>query len=352
MKKEFFAAVLAGTMLLAGCAKAAPPTTVTTIGTSSPTVKPTETVPSTTAPSEPAPTVESIPTYDEFFAETVTRTVKYSIYNEVPRIASADIIAKNSLTGVTEGSVLLYDAVKDTYGDTLYAKPASTVTGSEDTAYIVPEDGASIVSVPLAGGPETNVYAAKGEILPGSLTYFEHCLFFAVDTGKNTVEIYRIYLPNGQADRLAEAKAPEGGTYRFGYLDVVSNKEVVWTYLLDIDGTYAAQCWNEPIIQVNENEFVSPAERTGMEAEAFLLDKSLDPNPVRNAIAAWVEKTGIPGQVYTYASPEATCTMTETLVADGYYPTYRGVYPDGTARPQAEFEKNEDRWWLDDYYTK
>ena len=88
------------------------------------------------------------------------------------------------------------------------------------------------------------------------------------------------------------------------------------------------------------------------EAEAFLLDKSLDPNPVRNAIAAWVEKTGIPGQVYTYASPEATCTMTETLVADGYYPTYRGVYPDGTARPQAEFEKNEDRWWLDDYYTK
>ena len=44
--------------------------------------------------------------------------------------------------------------------------------------------------------------------------------------------------------------------------------------------------------------------------------------------------------------------MTETLVADGYYPTYRGVYPDGTARPQAEFEKNEDRWWLDDYYTK
>lgn len=122
--------------------------------------------------------------------------------------------------------------------------------------------------------------------------------------------------------------------------------------MLDIDGTYAAQCWNEPIIQVNENEFVSPAERTGMEAEAFLLDKSLDPNPVRNAIAAWVEKTGIPGQVYTYASPEATCTMTETLVADGYYPTYRGVYPDGTARPQAEFEKNEDRWWLDDYYTK
>lgn len=248
--------------------------------------------------------------------------------------------------------MLLYNAAKDTYGDTLYAKPASTVTGSEDTAYIVPEDGASIVSVPLAGGPETNVYAAKGEILPGSLTYFEHCLFFAVDTGKNTVEIYRIYLPNGQADWLAEAKAPEGGTYRFGYLDVVSNKEVVWTYLLDIDGTYAAQCWNEPIIQVNENEFVSPAERTGMEAEAFLLDKSLDPNPVRNAIAAWVEKTGIPGQVYTYASPEATCTMTETLVADGYYPTYRGVYPDGTARPQAEFEKNEDRWWLDDYYTK
>ena len=264
MKKELFAAVLAGTMLLAGCANAAPPATVTTVGTSAPTVKPTETVPSTTAPSEPAPTVESIPTYDEFFAETVTRTVKYSIYNEVPRIASADIIAKNGLTGVAEGSVLLYNAAKDTYGDTLYAKPASTVTGSEDTAYIVPEDGASIVSVPLAGGPETNVYAAKGEILPGSLTYFEHCLFFAVDTGKNTVEIYRIYLPNGQADRLAEAKAPEGGTYRFGYLDVVSNKEVVWTYLLDIDGTYAAQCWNEPIIQVNENEFVSPAERTGM----------------------------------------------------------------------------------------
>ena len=95
MKKEFFAAVLAGTMLLAGCANAAPPATLTTVGTSSPTVKPTETVPSTTAPSEPAPTVESIPTYDEFFAETVTRTVKYSIYDVVPRIASADIIAAN-----------------------------------------------------------------------------------------------------------------------------------------------------------------------------------------------------------------------------------------------------------------
>lgn len=52
---------------------------------------------------------------------------------------------------MAEGSVLLYNAAKDTYGDTLYAKPASTVTGSEDTAYIVPEDGASIVSVPLAG---------------------------------------------------------------------------------------------------------------------------------------------------------------------------------------------------------
>ena len=84
MKKELFAAILAGSILLAGCANAAPPATVTTIGTSSPTIKPTETVPSTTAPSEPAPTVESIPTYDEFFAETVTRTVKYSIYNEVP----------------------------------------------------------------------------------------------------------------------------------------------------------------------------------------------------------------------------------------------------------------------------
>ena len=36
MKKELFAAVLAGSILLAGCAKAAPPATVTTIGTSSP----------------------------------------------------------------------------------------------------------------------------------------------------------------------------------------------------------------------------------------------------------------------------------------------------------------------------
>ena len=78
MKKELFAAVLAGTMLLAGCAKAAPPTTVTTIGTSSPTVKPTETVPSTTAPSEPAPTVESIPTYDEFFAETGRSSIPFT----------------------------------------------------------------------------------------------------------------------------------------------------------------------------------------------------------------------------------------------------------------------------------
>ena len=59
MKKELFAAVLAGSILLAGCAKAAPPATVTTIGTSSPTVKPTETVPSTTAPTT-APTTEPV----------------------------------------------------------------------------------------------------------------------------------------------------------------------------------------------------------------------------------------------------------------------------------------------------
>ena len=71
------------------------------------------------------------------------------------------------------------------------------------------------------------------------------------------------------------------------------------------------------------------------------------PNYMSDIVNVGLQQGGI-----TYASPEATCTMTETLVADGYYPTYRGIYPDGTARPQAEFEKNEDRWWLDDYYTK
>ena len=75
MKKELFAAVLAGTMLLAGCANAAPPATVTTIGTSSPTIKPTETVPSTTAPTT-APTTEPVkptdPDYDEYFSSVAT----------------------------------------------------------------------------------------------------------------------------------------------------------------------------------------------------------------------------------------------------------------------------------------
>ena len=353
MKKELFAAMLAGSILLAGCANAAPPATVTTVGTSASTVKPTETVPSTTAPSEPAPTVESIPTYDEFFAETVTRTVKYSIYNEVPRIASADIIAKNSLTGVTEGSVLLYSAAKDTYGDTLYAKPASTVTGSEDTAYIVPEDGASIVSVPLAGGPETALYTANGEILSGSLTYFEHCLFFVEQTSENTYNINRIYLPTGQTDLLAETKAPDKGIYRFGYLEVISNREVEWTYVLDLEGAYAAQYWNEPVKQVGENEYETLAKWTGVDdPDAYLLDKSKDVTPVLNAIATAVEDTGIPGRIYFYQSPDARYTMTETMIADSFYPTQVGKYPDGTARPQAEFEKNEDRWWLDDYYTK
>lgn len=78
MKKELFAAVLAGTMLLAGCANAAPPATVTTVGTSAPTVKPTETVPNTTVPTT-APTTEPVkptaPDYDEYFSsQPGTRT--------------------------------------------------------------------------------------------------------------------------------------------------------------------------------------------------------------------------------------------------------------------------------------
>ena len=75
MKKELFAAVLAGSILLSGCANAAPPATVTTAGTSAPTVKPTETVPSTTAPTT-APTTEPVkptdPDYDEYFSSVAT----------------------------------------------------------------------------------------------------------------------------------------------------------------------------------------------------------------------------------------------------------------------------------------
>ena len=309
MKKELFAAVLAGTMLLAGCAKAAPPATVTTIGTSSPTVKPTETVPSTTAPTT-APTTEPVkptdPDYDEYFSKIATRDPDWRTAN-----AASLYWKKNQL-------IFKHNGTSEVIFETPY--------GHWDNAIL------------------------------GWNGYYS---FFDASIDEDTDGLYRIFGPTGQIDLLVSG-IPHAKNVSAG---LCSNVEVILVLLTQESLEACQRVWDtyyEDLGVNNSGESLSgiPREVWG-NGEDFCLDYIHDSSTeysffrlVRRELHSY-----IPCDVYYYN------TLTgeyHQIQVSSMYPSgnvmlwWQSVvtYPDGTERPEEMLEKNESSWWLDDYYTK
>ena len=309
MKKEFFAAVLAGTMLLAGCANAAPPATVTTIGTSSPTIKPTETVPSTTAPTT-APTTEPVkptdPDYDEYFSSVATESPDWRTAN------AASLYWKNNQL------IFRHNGTSEVIFETPYGHWDNTKLG-------------------------WNGYYS----------------FFDASIDEDTDGLYRIFGPTGQIDLLVSG-IPHAKNVSAG---LCSNVEVILVLLTQESLEACQRVWDtyyEDLGVNNSGESLSgiPREVWG-NGEDFSLDYIHNSSTeysffrlVRRELHSY-----IPCDVYYYN------TLTgeyHQIQVSSMYPSgnvmlwWQSVvtYPDGTERPEEMLEKNESSWWLDDYYTK
>ena len=312
MKKEFFAAVLAGTMLLAGCANAAPPATVTTVGTSAPTVKPTETVPSTTAPTT-APTTEPVkptdPDYDEYFSKVETEFPDWS--GEHMAVA--------------------------------YAK---------DDQVFLRRDGTT----------ETVFESSYGRVFPDQLGWLGYCTSFQAGIDEETDGFYRIYGPTGQVDLLVSGipHAECINAYE------VSNVEVIVVRPTAECLEVCREVWDtsDQAFTVNKDGSLSygtPREiwGDGQDFSFDLVRKSpADPAFVSLVRAALMER-GYPAAMRNTLYYYNTLTGAEyTIQVVGDMPTkavgdgITATYPDGTERPEEMLEKNSSSWWLDDYYTK
>ncbi len=308
MKKELFAAVLAGSILLAGCSNSALPATVTTIETSSPTVKPTETVPSTTAPTA-APTTEPVkptdPDYDEYFS----------------KIAAGDPDWRTANAA------------------SLYWKNNQLIFRHNGTSEVVFE----------------TPYGHWDNITLGWNGYYS---FFDASIDEDTDGLYRIFGPTGQIDLLVSG-IPHVKSVGAG---LCSNVEVILCLLTQESLEACQRVWDtyyENLGVNNSGESLSgiPREVWG-NGEDFSLDY-LHYTTAEDGFFRLVRcelPNGITCDKYYYntlTGEHHMIQVTNELFPSGNVLWAVSVtYPDGTARPQAEFEKNEDRWWLDDYYTK
>lgn len=309
MKKELFAAVLAGTMLLAGCANAPPPATVTTIETSSPTVKPTETVPSTTAPTT-APTTEPVkptdPDYDEYFSSVAT---------EYPDWRTANAAS-------------------------LYWKNNQLIFRHNGTSEVVFE----------------TPYGHWDNITLGWNGYYS---FFDASIDEDTDGLYRIFGPTGQIDLLVSG-IPHVKSVSAG---LCSNVEVILLLLTQESLEACQRVWDtyyEDLGVNNSGESLSgiPREVWG-NGEDFSLDY------IHNSSTEYSFFRLVRSELHSYILCDVYYYNTLTgeyhqIQVSSMYPSgnvmlwWQSVvtYPDGTERPEEMLEKNGSSWWLDDYYAK
>lgn len=312
MKKELFAAMLAGSILLAGCANAAPPATVTTIGTSAPTVKPTETVPSTTAPTT-APTTEPVkptdPDYDEYFSKIAAGDPDWGTAN------AASLYWKNN-------------------------------------QLIFRHNGTSEVVFETSYGHWDNI----------TLGWNGYCSFFDASIDEDTDGLYRIFGPTGQIDLLVSGipHAECINTY------AVSNVEVIVVRPTAECLEVCREVWDksDQAFTVNKDGSLSygtPREiwGDGQDFSFDLVRKSpADPAFVSLVRAALIEQ-GYPAAMRntlyyynTLTGAEYTIQVVGDMPMNAVGDGITATYPDGTERPEEMLEKNGSSWWLDDYYAK
>ena len=308
MKKELFAAVLAGSILLSGCANAAPPATVTTAGTSAPTVKPTETVPSTTAPTT-APTTEPVkptdPDYDEYFSSVAT---------EYPDWRTANAAS-------------------------LYWKNNQLIFRHNGTSEVVFE----------------TPYGHWDNITLGWNGYYS---FFDASIDEDTDGLYRIFGPTGQIDLLVSG-IPHVKSVSAG---LCSNVEVILLLLTQESLEACQKVWDTEYDFVGINKDGEGLSGTPREVWGYGEDFSLDYLHYTTAEDGFFRlvrselPNGITCDKYYYNTLTGEHHMihvTNELFSSGNVMRAVSVtYPDGTERPEEMLEKNGSSWWLDDYYTK
>ncbi|HIT33309.1 MAG TPA: hypothetical protein IAC31_01600 [Candidatus Faecousia intestinigallinarum] len=362
MKRTLSILLLAAILLLTACAPAAAP--------------PTEPVPTLTQPTEPAQTepTQTDPTqsteiprdYAGYFSTIVSKEFQHNQYQspDYPGDGSYAMLARPNEAelyvgqGVEAGMPLQIDPENGEPKRILWQEPVSGVTLAPDCAILTSQDGTELFSVPYDGGAPTLLYTDEGGGLCAFVEYFDGSVFFAASSGEDSLGIYRLYLPENRLDLLA-ADIHQTEDYPLAEITVVSNCEVTWTLSCPVLEQYGEALWEEPIIQDGE-ELVSPKENFAPFSEAETFAEFYETEKVYTAyyrdclVNYLLEEDGRYSEQHYYVNSrtgqELRCTSpgyTDNRGANLYYV----VYPDGTARPDAE-SKNGSRWWLDGYYAQ
>lgn len=208
MKKELFAAVLAGSILFTGCAKAPAEPAVT--ATTAPTVPTTEAA----KPTKPEPTEVTLPwdfpevepmTYEEYFSEK--REVTENYCEDADRL----YLAEDSTPPVyslrdEHGKLVLRE---DSYTG---KKTIATLCENEennrwmilakDRAFAV-QDDRSIIMLDLRTMEKSVLYTQEDGIVLLDMLYADNRLLFFVAGAPGHYSLYRMYLPEEKLDVMA-----------------------------------------------------------------------------------------------------------------------------------------------------
>ncbi|HIT33976.1 MAG TPA: hypothetical protein IAC31_05045 [Candidatus Faecousia intestinigallinarum] len=354
--------LLAFALALAACAPAEAPTPTadatqpTTLGTEAPTQTPTE------IPTEP----EALD-YDAYFSqirgkeylETGFKVLSNPDYLQDRDwrldIADEEMLEERKWEDAWRNYPVILSASNKALVKVLSELPVRSLSAEPDFAVAVNADGTELWKLDYDTGEAETLYTDPSGQLCDPIEYYDGCVFFLAGNGADGRGLYRLYLPEMKLDLMAEdlpAERPDG--YRFQGFQVISNHEVAWVYTYPVFEHYAQEYWDEPVLG-QEGDRYTPKEAFG---EIYAEDP---PETVDDLSKTgqwqyaeqldWVflEKTGQYSADHWYRN---TLTGEERMcysfvIHNSKMPVY---YPDGTMRPEAEWE-NGSLWWLDSYYT-
>ena len=208
MKKELFAAMLAGSILFSGCAKAPAEPAVT--ATTAPTVPTTEAA----KPTKPEPTEVTLPwdfpevepmTYEEYFSEK--REVTENYCEDADRLYLAEdstppvyflrdehgklVLREDSYTGKKTLAVLCENEENSRW-----------MILAKDRAFAVQNDR-SIIMLDLRTMEKSVLYTQEDGIVLLDMLYADNRLLFFVAGAPGHYTLYRMYLPEEKLDVMA-----------------------------------------------------------------------------------------------------------------------------------------------------
>lgn len=182
---------------------------------------------------------------------------------------------------------------------------------------------------------------------------FDKCIFFSAGASAEAMGIYRLYMPDGTLDLIADGILPASETGDDYGVDcsftVISNCEVAWDVRASLLGAYGEACWEQAVIPTDDGD-KTPKDYYGCSSLAELLSDRREAEDYIAKLDRWLYETQ---QVYSAERFYRNAMTGEMRHAYGFtgYDLDAVVYPDGTFRSSEEDHRNGELWWLDDYYT-